>query len=35
MVTTMKTTSCGDLWKTPPEVFNTLNKEFEFVADMA
>ena len=25
----------GDLWRTPPEVFNTLNKEFEFVADMA
>lgn len=25
----------NDLWRTPPEVFNTLNKEFEFVADMA
>jgi len=25
----------GDLWRTPPEVFNTLNNEFEFVADMA
>jgi len=25
----------NDLWKTPPTVFNTLNKEFSFVADMA
>lgn len=25
----------NDLWRTPPEVFNTLNKEFRFVADMA
>ena len=25
----------GDLWRTPKEVFNTLNREFEFVADMA
>jgi len=25
----------NDNWKTPPEVFNTLNKEFDFVADMA
>lgn len=25
----------GDLWRTPPEVFNTLNREFRFVADMA
>lgn len=25
----------NDNWRTPPEVFNTLNKEFEFVADMA
>ncbi|QCQ65312.1 DNA N-6-adenine-methyltransferase [Shewanella phage X14] len=25
----------NDLWRTPPEVFNTLNREFGFVADMA
>jgi phage N-6-adenine-methyltransferase len=25
----------NDLWRTPPEVFNSLNKEFQFVADMA
>ena len=25
----------NDLWRTPPEVFNTLNNEFLFVADMA
>lgn len=25
----------NDSWRTPPEVFNTLNKEFRFVADMA
>lgn len=25
----------NDLWRTPPEVFNALNREFEFVADMA
>lgn len=25
----------NDLWRTPPEVFNTLSKEFQFVADMA
>lgn len=25
----------NDLWRTPPEVFNTLNREFSFVADMA
>ena len=25
----------NDLWRTPPEVFNTLNLEFGFVADMA
>lgn len=25
----------NDLWRTPPEVFNTLNKEFNFAADMA
>ena len=25
----------NDLWRTPPEVFSTLNKEFCFVADMA
>jgi len=25
----------NDLWRTPPEVFNTLNKEFNFMADMA
>lgn len=25
----------NDNWKTPPEVFNTLNREFRFVADMA
>ena len=25
----------NDLWRTPQEVFNTLNKEFNFVADMA
>ena len=25
----------NDLWRTPPEVFNTLNNEFGFVADMA
>ena len=25
----------NDLWRTPPEVFNTLNKEFHFFADMA
>lgn len=25
----------SDLWRTPPEVFNTLNNEFAFVADMA
>lgn len=25
----------GDTWRTPPQVFDTLNKEFQFVADMA
>lgn len=25
----------NDLWRTPPEPFDTLNKEFQFVADMA
>lgn len=25
----------NDNWRTPPEVFNTLDKEFNFVADMA
>jgi len=25
----------NDLWRTPSEVFNTLNREFNFVADMA
>jgi len=25
----------NDTWRTPPEVFNTLNREFNFVADMA
>lgn len=25
----------NDLWRTPPEVFNTLNAEFNFIADMA
>ncbi len=25
----------GDMWRTPPEVFGTLNKEFNFIADMA
>lgn len=25
----------NDLWRTPPEVFNTLNREFNFLADMA
>jgi len=25
----------GDLWRTPPEVFSALNKEFNFGADMA
>lgn len=25
----------NDLWRTPKAIFNTLNKEFEFVADMA
>lgn len=25
----------NDLWRTPPEVFNTLNREFNFIADMA
>jgi phage N-6-adenine-methyltransferase len=25
----------NDLWRTPPEVFNTLNREFGFIADMA
>ena len=25
----------NDLWRTPPQVFETLNKEFEFAADMA
>jgi DNA (cytosine-5)-methyltransferase 1 len=25
----------NDLWRTPPEVFNTLNREFDFAADMA
>ena len=25
----------NDLWRTPPEVFNTLNREFYFIADMA
>lgn len=28
-------TMSNDLWRTPPEVFNTLNKEFCFLADMA
>lgn len=30
-----KNKSPGDSWRTPIEVFNTLNREFEFVADMA
>jgi len=25
----------NDLWRTPPEVFDTLNQEFNFIADMA
>jgi len=25
----------NDSWRTPPEVFNTLHKEFDFLADMA
>lgn len=25
----------GDLWRTPPEIFATLDREFNFVADMA
>ncbi|AUR96789.1 DNA N-6-adenine-methyltransferase [Vibrio phage 1.232.O._10N.261.51.E11] len=25
----------NDLWRTPPEVFNTLDREFNFAADMA
>lgn len=25
----------NDLWRTPPEVYNTLDQEFAFVADMA
>ena len=25
----------NDLWRTPPEVFETLDAEFAFVADMA
>lgn len=25
----------NDKWRTPPDVFNTLNKEFDFCADMA
>lgn len=25
----------NDLWRTPPEVFNHLNREFQFIADMA
>ncbi|AUR93162.1 DNA N-6-adenine-methyltransferase [Vibrio phage 1.184.A._10N.286.49.A5] len=25
----------NDLWRTPPQVFNTLNREFNFIADMA
>jgi len=25
----------NDLWRTPPEVFNTLDREFGFIADMA
>lgn len=25
----------NDLWRTPPEVFNELDREFDFVADMA
>jgi len=25
----------GDSWKTPPEIFNNLNREFNFMADMA
>ena len=25
----------NDLWRTPPEVFNNLNREFGFLADMA
>lgn len=25
----------NDLWRTPPEVFNALNREFNFIADMA
>ena len=25
----------NDLWETPPEVFNTLDREFNFFADMA
>jgi phage N-6-adenine-methyltransferase len=25
----------NDLWRTPPQLFNAINKEFEFVADMA
>lgn len=25
----------NDLWRTPPEVFNTLNEQFNFIADMA
>lgn len=29
-----KKKSIGDLWKTPPEVFNTLNREFELNIDI-
>ncbi|MGL4518057.1 MAG: phage N-6-adenine-methyltransferase [Shewanella sp.] len=25
----------NDSWRTPPQVFNTLNEEFDFIADMA
>ena len=25
----------NDMWRTPPEVFNALNREFDFIADMA
>ncbi|QZI87782.1 Dam methyltransferase with PAPS reductase domain [Vibrio phage 44E38.1] len=31
----VKKKSMGDSWRTPPEVFNTLNREFGFIADMA
>lgn len=34
-MTEQKKEKIGDLWRTPPELFNTLHLEFNFVADMA